>query len=142
MGKSELRYGDWKILSAPEFPNKIENDENECRYTLGRLSFNMFEPKNTVCTLHGGRDSKTRLPATMRIEGTCFPKTDNRTSVVFTSGELFEGKEITNDPVLRKAWNETFEKAYEEGQKNAGYLSWVFMGLFSYVVDLHMPTDE
>merc|ERR1712048_1113519 len=128
MGKSELRYGDWKILSAPEFPNKIENDENECRYTLGRLSFNMFEPKNTVCTLHGV-DNEVK-------------KTDNGTSVVFTSGELFEGKEIANDPVLRKAWNETFEKAYEEGQKNAGYLSWVFMGLFSYVVDLHMPTDE
>lgn len=164
---SELRYGDWRILSAPEFPNRIENDENECRYTLGRLSFNLFQPQDIICTLnhvdnkvkkideetdtynllqdltiHGGADGKTKLPAKLQVEATYSSKTDHRATIVFRAGELFKGEEVDRDPTLQNAWNETFEGAYEKSKQETGILSRMVMGLFSYVVDLKMPTDE
>ncbi len=54
--------GEWIQLSAPIFPNAIKEDPpdgapGKFKYTLGRLSFNMFQPKNLVCTL----DSTTNL---------------------------------------------------------------------------------
>ena len=47
--------GKWIQLSAPIFPNAIKDPDTpgKIKYTLGRLSFNMFQPKNLVCTLDG-----------------------------------------------------------------------------------------
>ncbi len=47
--------GKWIQISAPNFPNVIKDPDapDKKKYTLGRLSFNMFQPKNLVCTLEG-----------------------------------------------------------------------------------------
>ena len=50
--KSQLFCGDWRILSAPNFHNQIMNEDKDTfQYTLGRISFNMFQPKNLVVTV-------------------------------------------------------------------------------------------
>uniref|UniRef100_A0A7S4S9I0 Plastid lipid-associated protein/fibrillin conserved domain-containing protein n=1 Tax=Ditylum brightwellii TaxID=49249 RepID=A0A7S4S9I0_9STRA len=58
---SKLVLGDWKIISAPDFPNgtlveSTTKDGNTChkfQYTLGRISFNIFQPKDMLCTIEG-----------------------------------------------------------------------------------------
>ncbi len=51
---SPLNLGTWNILSKSMFPGRIENEDepDKCQYTLGRLSFNLFQPKDLVCTLN------------------------------------------------------------------------------------------
>jgi hypothetical protein len=47
--------GDYSTLSAPNFPGRIKttknNEENIKQYTLGRLSFNIFQPNELICTM-------------------------------------------------------------------------------------------
>lgn len=45
-------------LSAPPFPGKIQNNDKNApaQFTLGRLSFNIFQPKNLICTLKSIRN--------------------------------------------------------------------------------------
>ena len=40
----ELLEGNWLLLNAPNFPGRLEDEEHEYVYTLGRLAFNKFEP--------------------------------------------------------------------------------------------------
>lgn len=55
----DLFQGEFFTLSAPPFPGRIEptrdnnDDDNNslARFTLGRLSFNIFQPNNLVCTV-------------------------------------------------------------------------------------------
>ena len=51
--KSDLILGDWRILSAPDFPDRIvtEGEPNKFQYTLGRVAFNIFEPKKAIVTM-------------------------------------------------------------------------------------------
>lgn len=39
-----LMDGQWRLISAPSFPNRIETADGKYLYTLGRLAFNMFQP--------------------------------------------------------------------------------------------------
>eukprot|EP00968_Pinguiococcus_pyrenoidosus_P008924 scaffold667_cov262-Pinguiococcus_pyrenoidosus.AAC.5 len=49
---SEFMEGHWKVLSAPDFPRSLEQDEDgRYRYTLGQMSFNMYRPLDLVCTV-------------------------------------------------------------------------------------------
>lgn len=165
--RSKLRYGDWKILSAPDFPDRIINPDapGEHRFTLGRLSFSMFEPKSTICTLNSVRNvvekideefdtynivqsltvhaaNGVKLPATMEVCGKCFPKTDLRTGVIFEKGELMKCDEVDADDDLRQAWKTTFDGQYKKANEEKGYISRIFMGLFSMIVKLTLPTDD
>lgn len=49
--KNDFFTGEYYTLTAPPFPGKIENDDNISQFTLGRLSFNIFQPKNLICTV-------------------------------------------------------------------------------------------
>ena len=51
--KSDLILGDWRILSAPDYPGRIitEGEPNKFQYTLGRIAFNIFEPKKAIVTI-------------------------------------------------------------------------------------------
>ena len=49
--KNDLFTGEYYTLTAPPFPGKIENDDNISQFTLGRLSFNLFQPNNLICTI-------------------------------------------------------------------------------------------
>lgn len=47
--------GDYTTLSVPNFPGRIKasknSEEDVVQYTLGRLSFNIFQPNELVCTV-------------------------------------------------------------------------------------------
>jgi len=51
--------GTFVSLTRPEFPGRIKQEkENEHldQFTLGRMSFNIFQPKDLVCTITGTRN--------------------------------------------------------------------------------------
>ena len=52
--------GEFYTLSCPSFPGRVAStkarDKNLVQYTLGRLSFNMFQPKNLLCTVRSVRN--------------------------------------------------------------------------------------
>ena len=55
--ESLLFPGDYYTLSAPPFPGKIENEKGgPAQFTLGRLSFNIFQPNKLVCTVKSIRN--------------------------------------------------------------------------------------
>ena len=41
-----LLEGNWLLISAPNFPGRLEDESNRYVYTLGRLAFNKFQPVN------------------------------------------------------------------------------------------------
>ena len=60
VSESGLLMGAYQTLTGPDFPGRIKpevGEESVVKYTLGRLSFNIFQPKNLVCTLHGVRNN-------------------------------------------------------------------------------------
>ena len=49
---SSLFFGNWQALTSPTYPGRIEGTPDDVyKFTLGRMSFNMFQPKGLVCTL-------------------------------------------------------------------------------------------
>jgi len=51
---SSLNLGDWKLISAPNFPGIITpkpGQESIYQFTLGSMSNNMYQPSNLVCTV-------------------------------------------------------------------------------------------
>lgn len=47
---SPLLHGNWRSLSQPNYNGCLGTNENdECVYTLGKMSFNMFQPGNVRC---------------------------------------------------------------------------------------------
>ena len=52
--ESRSFVGNFLLASCPDFPGRlppIEGREDCIQYTLGRMSFNQFQPRNLVCTL-------------------------------------------------------------------------------------------
>lgn len=49
---SPLFEGDWLCLTAPTFPGRIEGTPDDVyKFTLGKMSFNQFQPTDLVCTV-------------------------------------------------------------------------------------------
>ena len=44
--QDEILEGNWLLISAPNFPGRLEDESHRYVYTLGRLAFNKFEPVN------------------------------------------------------------------------------------------------
>ena len=56
---SPLFHGEYSALTSPNFPGRIKpskGQEDIVQYTLGRLSFNIFQPHKLVCTLRSVRN--------------------------------------------------------------------------------------
>lgn len=44
--------GTWVVISPPEYPSSLgKNDKGERLFSLGRMSFDMFQPANLVCSI-------------------------------------------------------------------------------------------
>lgn len=56
--------GRFVALTRPEFPGRIKQPEGRDvdQYTLGRLSFNIFQPNNLVCTIVETRNELIEAP--------------------------------------------------------------------------------
>ncbi|CAB9522262.1 PAP_fibrillin [Seminavis robusta] len=58
IGRSSLLEGEFLCHTLPEFPGRIKNSPpGVVQYTLGRLSFGIFQPRNLVCTVRSVRQS-------------------------------------------------------------------------------------
>ena len=64
--QSDLLLGDFVAHSSPDFPGRVRRcgknkgragEEEVVQYTLGRLSFGIFQPCNLVCTVRAVRNS-------------------------------------------------------------------------------------
>jgi hypothetical protein len=55
-----LFAGEYYTLTAPTFPGRIKptntDQEDIVQYTLGRISFNIFQPNKLICTLRSVRN--------------------------------------------------------------------------------------
>jgi PAP_fibrillin len=58
--QSNLFQGEFYTLTAPTFPGRLKpltkDQEDIVQYTLGRISFNIFQPNKLVCTLRSVRN--------------------------------------------------------------------------------------
>jgi hypothetical protein len=58
--QSDLFEGEFYTLTAPTFPGRLKaltkDQEDIVQYTLGRISFNIFQPNKLVCTLRSVRN--------------------------------------------------------------------------------------
>mmetsp|Transcript_28135 Transcript_28135/g.59212 ORF Transcript_28135/g.59212 Transcript_28135/m.59212 type:complete len:329 (+) Transcript_28135:96-1082(+) len=55
----QLFLGEYSTLTTPNYPGRIKNssgDKDVVQYTLGRLSFNIFQPNELVCTVKSIRN--------------------------------------------------------------------------------------
>lgn len=162
----EYWRGQWIQISSPEYPDRIPTEDSSHRYTLGRLSFNIFEPCDMVCTLKGVKnivekvdeetDSYTlvqslilhteggeELPASLVIEGLCCKsqKKDSRVSVTFGAGELRKGDEISKNSVMAKTWDATFKNIYSEADKRRSLTGRMSRSIIKFAFNMTMPED-
>jgi len=104
--------GNWRQINSPEYSGGTLTDDGQFQYTLGRLSFGIFEPKDLVCTLgpignplkasdeEGTIEYEIEVPMTIALEdgpptsatllnfATCSAVDDKRLSVSFSGGVL------------------------------------------------------
>jgi hypothetical protein len=173
--QSSLFLGEFYALTCPNFPGRIEPQkgaEDLVQYTLGRLSFNIFQPHKLVCTLRsvrnpvsnqnisGQEDKKTfsyplvlditihtpdgDLPATLVNEAYCYenPDVNNRIMVSFSGGTLMPAEEIKHDISKLKLWAQTFEGAYKKADTERSYFGWFFQSMIRILLGLTVPSDD
>jgi hypothetical protein len=104
--------GDWRLISAPSFPDGELREDGTYAYTLGRLAFNMFQPKALKVLIDqvsqpvfpiAGSSQRTHdivvefttlshdfppLRGIVRNLGVCEPGSDTALQVQFTGGTL------------------------------------------------------
>ncbi|WP_036484773.1 PAP/fibrillin family protein [Myxosarcina sp. GI1] len=116
----ELLEGNWLLINAPIFPNRLPDERGRYIYTLGRLAFNMFEPVDLKLEIERvlqpvfatGKDNErthdivvefkvidARFPELRGIVknlAVCIPRDENTLQVQFVEGELIPRIENKN----------------------------------------------
>jgi PAP_fibrillin len=171
---SSLFLGEFSALTGPNFPGRLKSEpgqEHVVQYSLGRMSFNIFQPNKLACTLRSIRnpvvslgttqDGKSKfsyplvlditihaedgdLPAILINEAQCYEHTDicNRLMVSFTGGTLLPTEEVHKDSAKLAIWSKTFEGAYQKADEERSYLGWIFKLFLKILMGLTYPTDE
>jgi len=127
--QTDLLDGDWRLISAPSFPDGELQEDGTYTYTLGRLAFNMFQPKDLKVVVNqvsqpvfpiAGSSQRTHdivveftalshdfppLRGIVRNLGVCEPGSDTALQVQFTGGTLepAAGTDL-------QTWNDVFSK--------------------------------
>lgn len=171
--KSNLFIGEWKMISAPQFPGRIfdENKPDKFQYTLGRVSFNLFEPRKAVVTiLHpegvknyvheiSGEEDKKKctynllsqvvvhtedgdLPAELLMEGYCFPETEYRLKIGFYAGTLRKSPKVDKVDILSKRWHSVFDGIYANAEGDLSYGEIAMRWISKKMLDMTMPSDK
>jgi hypothetical protein len=170
--ESPLFRGTFVALSSPNFPGRLKSDDGEVKYTLGRLSFNIFKPHKLVCTLRSVQNPVVEqvneakkgqktfsysfildvlihtldgdLPAIIVMEGYCYAneKINNRMNVTFSGGTLLPTDEVKSDISKLKLWSKTFEGAYKKAEKEQSYLGYFFQFVLKILLGLTLPFDD
>jgi hypothetical protein len=167
--------GEFSALTCPNFPGQIEpkpgQEPHAVQYSLGRMSFNIFQPNKLVCTVRSIRNEVVSLgktpeghakfsypliaditihtddgdlPAILINEAECYEHTDikNRLMVTFTGGTLLPTQEVLYDSTKLAIWSKTFQGAYQKADEERSYFGWIFQLFIKLVLGLTYPTDE
>ncbi len=126
----ELLEGNWLLINAPIFPDRLEDEENRYVYTLGRLAFNKFEPVNLRVAIERvsqpvfatGKENEythdivvefkiveegfPELKGMVRNLAVCFPVDRDTVQVKFSGGELMPLE--NQNPEQIKQWLNIF----------------------------------
>lgn len=107
----QLQDGHWGLINAPNFPNGTRQEDGRYLYSLGRLSFNMFQPQNLKVAIDRVSQPIQSINNTQRTHdiqvkftivddavpplqgivqnlGVCQPYNDDTLQVEFTGGTL------------------------------------------------------
>lgn len=125
-----LLEGNWLLISAPNFPGKLEDEANRYVYTLGRLAFNKFEPANLRVVLERVSqpvwakereneysydivvefkiidDNFPELQGIVKNLAVCSPIDDETLQVMFVGGKLAPA--VTSNSTQIKQWLDIF----------------------------------
>jgi hypothetical protein len=173
--QSPMFCGTFVALTSPNFPGRhksVAGEQDIVQYTLGRLSFNIFQPRNLLCTLRNVRNPviaqataekedrdtfsysfilditihtpEGDLPAVLVNEGYCYEnkEIDNRLMVTFTGGTLMPADEVKNDTSKMKLWCSTFEGAYKKAEEERSYVGRFFQSVVKALLGLTLPNDD
>ena len=172
--RSSEFLGEFSALTCPNFPGQLKQtpgQEHIVQYSLGRMSFNIFQPNNLTCTVRSVRNhvvcfGKTPkgnpkfsypliaditihtkdgdLSATLINEAECYEHNEinNRLMVTFTGGTLLPTQEVLQDTTRLTIWSDTFQGAYQKADEQRSYLGWIFQLFIKLVMGLTYPTDE
>jgi hypothetical protein len=141
-----LLEGNWRLISAPRFPQGQRRADGTYAYTLGRLAFNMFSPQQLQVVIDqvsqpvfpvAGSPQRTPdivvafttlstefppLQGMVRNLGVCEPGSDTALRVQFTGGTLAPAEGTD-----RQQWQAVFG---DQGTpKRQGFRDW-WQGLF------------
>lgn len=132
-----LMDGQWRLISAPNFPNGELQADGKYVYTLGRLAFNMFQPTKLkvaldrvmqpVIPIDNGEqrthdiivefstvdETTPQLYGIVRNLGICQPADDNTLQVQFTGGDL-----APQERTDIEAWKATFGNQSQAAKKS------------------------
>lgn len=155
--------GAWQQINSPDFPSSKQTAEGDFQYTLGKLSFGVFEPKNLMCTLgkvcnplSEGTESMVMLidyeiqvqlnietedglpmPAELITFAKCARVSDDRVSVAFAGGVL---KPVGNCD--REAWRRTFAPSLAaKPRKRTLLMNWLLQRMMGLVKPNEMTED-
>lgn len=162
-------------LTRPEFPGRLkqqEGNEHVDQFTLGRMSFNIFQPADLVCTITQTANDlilnpeqqegesmlygyplitsfiihtpKGDFPASLNMQASCTSdkQEKNRLGVTFSGGTLTPGEEVTSDPAKLALWKEVFAGAYKKAEEERSYLGRLGQYVLRWMLQLTTPTDE
>lgn len=142
-----LFVGEFLALTCSNFPGRLKTDDpNLIQYTLGRLSFNTFQPQNLICTLRGVRNIVfPRTDGTYTHDLICditvhLPDGDvdaeiwnksycskvaisNRMNVYFTGSTMSPSPGVQEDEEMMAIWKNTFNQlAFEEAETERSFV--------------------
>ncbi len=146
----QLRDGNWLLINAPNFPGGQRLENGTHLYSLGRIAFNMFQPKDLLIKIDRVMQPILPIPHSsqrthdIQVEfttvneaiplqgivnnlGVCEPSTDDTIQVQFTGGNL--APKLETD---LQAWKATFgnqsnlsQSTLKEKLMNL-FLKWMF----------------
>lgn len=173
--QSPFFCGSFCALTSPNFPGRLKSapdTQDIVQYTLGRLSFNIFQPCKLVCTLRSVRNPVVAqmitkkdgldtfsysfilditihapegdLPAMLVNEGYCYEnmEVDNRLMVTFTGGSLMPSDTVKNDKSKKDLWRSTFGGAYKKAEEGRSYIGRFFQFVVKTLLGLTLPGDD
>lgn len=159
----DLLQGNWQLINAPNFPDRLPDQQNRSVYHLGRLAFNAFHPlklkvaierivqpifltaKPEEYTHHIEVEFKIVEPNLPELEGVvknlaiCHPVGNDAVQVQFTGGELMPKANSSSENLAQ--WLEIFDSSQKSStQISRSWQDSFNSGLLKLMFGITKPT--
>jgi len=81
------------------------------------------------------------LEGIMEVDGTIWPESYSRLTVMFNGGSLMPAPSVVNQDLLMRLWNDTFKNAYSNADMNRSFISKMKRWAVHSLLKLTPPTD-